>query len=124
MIYRKDEYIEETPDDAEFPVKQIERLESTDGSETRYVGRAALLMQTPFGIEQMPISFEIEADSIEAAFAGFAEHAKPKIEEVKQQIASRLDEMRRAEQSRIVTPDEARQSGLGIARLDGPKRNP
>ncbi len=118
MIYRKQEYVEDTPDDKEFPVKQIDSLESLDGKEKRFVGRAGILMQTPYGVEQIPLSFEIEVDNVEAAFAQFAESAKPKIEEVKTQIQSRIEELRQAEQSRIVTPGEARQAGMGIMRLD------
>ncbi len=118
MIYRKQEYVEDTPEDEEFPVKQIDSLESLDGTDRRFVGRAAILMQTPYGVEQIPLSFEIEVESVEEAFAQFAEYAKPKIEQVKEQIQSRIEELRRAEQSRIVTPGEARQSSMGGLRLD------
>lgn len=118
MIYRKEEYVQHDEDDSEFPIKQVDMLESLDGTQKRFIGRAALNMQTPFGIEQLPISFEIEADSIEGAFESYVETARPKIEEVKQHIQERLEEARQAEQSRIVTPGEAGLGSSGIVRLD------
>ncbi|MHC4481408.1 MAG: hypothetical protein ACYS8K_03045 [Planctomycetota bacterium] len=117
MIYRKEEYVQHDESDSEFPIKQIDMLEATDGSRTRFIGRAALNMQTPFGMEQLPVSFEIAADSVEAAFEKYVEAARPQIEEVKQHIEERLDELRRSEQSRIVTPAEGGAGG-GIIRLD------
>lgn len=122
MIYRKDEFVQDDRDDEEFPIKQVDRLEAIDGSERRFIGRAALNMQTPFGVEQIPISFEIEADSVEAAFAAYRKCAEPKISEVKEHIESRLEQLRRAEQSRIVTPRDAG-PGSGILRVDDFRQN-
>lgn len=118
MIYRKTEYVEHDEGDSEFPIRPVDMLESLDGTQKRFIGRAALNMQTPFGIEQLPISFEIEADSIEQALERYVETAKPKIEEVKQHIQDRLEQARQAEQSRIVTPGEAGFGSSGIVRLD------
>jgi hypothetical protein len=118
MIYRKEEYVQHDEDDSEFPIKQVDLLEPVGSGEKRFIGRAALNVQTPFGIEQMPVSFEISADSVEAAFEKYVETAKPKIEEVKQHIQDRLEEWRQAQQNRIVTPGEAGSPAGGIVRLD------
>lgn len=117
MIYRKDEFVQDDRDDPDFPVKQVDRLEAIDGSGQRFIGRAALNMQTPFGVEQIPISFEIEADSVEAAFAAYRTYAEPKINEVREHIEMKLEQIRKAEQSRIVTPRETGPGG-GILRFD------
>jgi hypothetical protein len=117
MIYRKDEFVQDDEKDSQFPIKTVDRLEAVDGSEQRFVGRAALNMQTPFGIEQIPISFEIQAGSIQEAFSRYRECAEPKINEVKEHIQNRLEQLRRAEQSRIVTPGEAGAPG-GIINFD------
>jgi len=107
MIYRKDEFVQDDTGDDEFPIKQIDRLEPIDGSASRFIGRAALNMQTPFGIQQVPVSFEIEASTIEEAFARYSDACRPKIEELRQQLQARLDELRRQEQTRIVTPGDS-----------------
>jgi hypothetical protein len=104
MIYRKEEYVEEDDADAQFPIKQVDRLAALDGSEDRFIGRAALHIQTPVGVQQIPISFGIEADSVEDAFQSYAEQAGPKIDEVRQQLQERLEELRQKQRSQIVTP--------------------
>jgi hypothetical protein len=116
MIYRKDEFVSHDEGDEEFPIKQIDRLEPIDGSQSRFIGRATLNMMTRVGVQQMPVSFEIDASTVEEAFAKYVEAAKPRIEEFRQQIQERIEELRREEQSRIVTPGEA--TGGGIIQFD------
>ena len=119
MIYRRDEFVQDDTGDADFPVKQVDRLLKLDESEQRFIGRATLNMQTPMGLQQIPLSFEIEADSVEQAFARYTETAQPKIEELRQRLQERLEEIRRQEQSRIVTPETGgRIPGGGVIRLD------
>ena len=117
MIYKREEFVQDDPKDTDFPVKQVDRLSSVDGKDARYIGRAALALQTPYGIEQIPVSFEIQAKSVEEAFAKFRQHAEPKFSEVKEHIEERLEQLRRAEESRIITPAEAGPAG-GIIHLD------
>jgi hypothetical protein len=116
MIYRKDEFVSHDEEDKEFPIKQIDRLEPIDGSASRFIGRATLNMMTRMGVQQIPVSFEIDAAGVEEAFAKYVEMAKPKIEEFKEHLQERIEEMRREEQSRIVTPGEA--AGGGIIQFD------
>jgi hypothetical protein len=122
MIYKRDEFVQDDTGNAEFPIMQVDRLMSLDEGEQRFIGRATLSMQTPVGIQQVPLSFEIEADSVEQAFARYAETARPKIEELRQRLQQRLEEIRRQEQSRIVTPDAAGGLGGGVIRLDDLRR--
>jgi hypothetical protein len=117
MIYRKDEFVQQDAEDNEFPIKQVDRLDPIGGGAPRFIGRAALNMTTPLGIQQIPVSFEIDAPTIEDAFARYTECAKPRMEEVKQRVQERLEELRRSEQGRIVQPG-GRESGR-IIRLDG-----
>jgi hypothetical protein len=112
MIYKKEEFVQQDDADSEFPIKQVDRLEAIDGGSSRFIGRVALNMMSARTVQQLPISFEIEAETIEDAFAKFAEAAREKIEEVR----ARVEEMRREEANRIVTPDQA--AGGGIIRLD------
>lgn len=72
-----------------------------------YVGQAQ--MMTPAGA--LPLSFEIEADSLAAAVEGFGEGAKQAMENTIEE----LKEMRRQQASSIVVPDGA--GGMG----GGPK---
>ncbi len=123
MIYRRDEFVQDETGNADFPIMQVNRLMSLDESEKRFMGRATLTVQTPAGIQQIPFSFEIEADSVEQAFERYAETAKPKIEELRQQLQQRMQEMRRQEQSRIVTPDSGGGLDSGVIKLDDLRRN-
>lgn len=62
-----------------------------------YVGQAQ--MMTPMGA--VPLSFEIEAESIAEAVAGFAEAANRAVENT----AKELQELRREQASSIVVPE-------------------
>lgn len=119
MIYKKEEYVQDDADDSEFPVKQVDCLTDLAEGAKRFIGRTTLNMQTPVGVQQLPISFEIEADSVEQAFGLYAETARPKIEELRRHLQERITELQRQEQTRIVTPGAsgALPAG-GVIRLD------
>lgn len=118
MIYEKEEFVEDNTNDPRFPIKQVDRLTAIDGSVVRFIGRAALNMQTPAGIQQIPISFEIQADSLQTAFQKYNESAEPKLAEVKERIQQRLAELGRQEQSRIVTPGQGPAAGPRVIEFD------
>ena len=116
MIYEKREFVQDGTGDREFPIKVVDRLEAVDGTTMRYIGRATLNLRTPFGVQQFPVSFEIEAGSVEDAFAGYAEAARPKIEQVRQRFMARLEEFRRQQEQQA---GGASQPGAGgIISLD------
>ncbi len=108
MIYQKREYVQEDREDKKFPVKQIEMLEPLDSEkeQKRFVGHVSLGMQTPMGVQQLPVSFEIEADDIEDAFAKFAAHANPQIEQTRRQLEQEVQKMRKESSNRIVRPGD------------------
>ncbi|MGD8407097.1 MAG: hypothetical protein PVG13_04535 [Thiohalophilus sp.] len=73
-----------------------------DGSEdnsrpVRYLGQSQ--MMTPMGA--LPLSFEIEADSLQQAVEKYADEAKKAVE----QMLEELKEMRRQAASQIVVPE-------------------
>ena len=117
MIYRREEFFEEQPNDAKFPIRQIEQLTSLDGSVKKFVGRVTLGVQTPMGVTSLPVSFEIEAASLQEAFAKFPQRAETEVEAAKGELQEELMEMRRKSQSRIVTPGELPPTGMGKLRL-------
>ncbi len=117
MIYRKEEYLQDKTEDSRFPIKQVDRMTAVDGDEEKFIGRAAITMQTPMGIQQLPIAFEIEADSVETAFARFNEFAEPRLSEARERIQNRIDELRRQQQSRIITPGQGQVGSPGIVDL-------
>ncbi len=106
MIYQKQEFVQDDTGDEEFPIKVIDRLQSLDDEDVRFLGRATLNMRTPLGIQQIPISFEIEADDIEDAFEQYTEAATPKVEEVRRRMQEQIDRLRQEQDRRIVTPDQ------------------
>ena len=113
MIYKREEFFEEKPEDQKFPIRQIEQLTSLDGSVKKYVGRVTLGVQTPMGVTSLPVSFEIEASSLPEAFAKFSQRAEIEVEAAKGELQDELNEMRRRSQSRIVTPGELPPTDLG-----------
>ncbi|HET6725565.1 MAG TPA: hypothetical protein VFH85_06130 [Gammaproteobacteria bacterium] len=72
--------------------------EIDNARETLYVGQTQLM--TPMGA--LPITFEIEADSLEQAARHFADHAKVAVEDT----MNKLNELRREAASSIVTPGQ------------------
>lgn len=117
MIYRREEYFEEAPENQKFPVKQIEQIVSLDGQVRKYVGRVSLGIQTPMGVSTIPVSFEIEAANVEEAFRKFEQIAEVEIERAKDDLQKELQEMRRQSQNRIVTPGDIHPGELGKLQL-------
>jgi hypothetical protein len=117
MIYRREEFFEEQPEDQKFPVKQVEQITSLDGSVKKFVGRVTLGVQTPMGVTSLPVSFEIEAASIQEAFTKFSQRAETEVEAAKSELQDELTEMRRRSQSRIVTPGDLPPTDLGKLKL-------
>ena len=117
MIYKRVEFIEENAGDERFPVKHVEQLSPTDGGKKKFVGRVSMGVQTPMGVQTLPVTFEIQAETIEAAFAGFEERAETEIEQTKKALEGQLREMRRQEQGRIITPGEVAPGQMGKLQL-------
>ncbi len=122
MIWQRQEFVQDETEDSDFPIKQVDRLEALQGDDRRFIGRATLNMQTPMGVQQLPISFEIEANDVEEAFEKYSETARPKIDELREQMRQRLEQMRQQmeqqeqqgqQAKRIVTP-----TGGDILKMD------
>lgn len=93
-------------------VGEIRRLTpvNRDGSRdetrpVRYTGSTQIMTQAG----AIPLSFEIEADSLDQAVASFGELARAKLEET----TRRLEEMRKEQASGILTPDQLAGGGRG-----------
>jgi hypothetical protein len=118
VIFRKDEYVQRDEGDREFPIKQVDRLEALEGEEVRFIGRAVLNMQSPIGIQQIPVYFEIPAATVQEAFEEYAECARPKIEETREHVQQQIERLRQAEEGVIQTPGEAGPGERRILNLD------
>ena len=117
MIFKRENFIDENPEDEKFPLKQIEQLTALDGGSPRFIGRVSIGLQTPMGAQSMPVSFEIDADTVEAAFGKFADQAEKEVERAKEELETQMKEMRRQSQNRIVTPDEIASGGMSKLQL-------
>jgi len=113
MIYRREEYFDENPTDQKYPVKQIEQWVSLDGSTRKFIGRVSLGIQTPMGVQSMPVTFEIDAQNVQEAFSKFTAKADQEVELAKKELQDELNEMRRRSANRIVTPGEIAPGDLG-----------
>jgi hypothetical protein len=113
MIYKREEFFEENELDQKFPIKQIEQLSSLDGSVKKFIGRVSLGVQTPMGVQTIPVTFEIEAATIQDAFVKFPARAETEVEAAKRELQSELNELRRRSQNRIVTPGDLPPTDLG-----------
>lgn len=105
-------YREELITDRKMGTLRVMTPIRSDGSEddrrkVLYVGQAQIM--TPMGA--LPVAFEIDVDSLEAAIAGYAEAAKQAIEDTVQE----LKELQRQAQSSIVVPG----SGGGMGGMPG-----
>lgn len=117
MIFRRENFIEENPDDPKYPVKQVEQLTAVDGGSKHFVGRVSIGIQTPMGVQTLPVSFDIQAETVEGAFSLFQARADEEIEKAKNELQDQLQELRRQSQSRIVTPDEIAPGGISKLQL-------
>ena len=117
MIYKREEFIEEDIEDKKFPVKHVEQLTPTDGGKKKFVGRISMGLQTPMGVQTIPVTFELDAETVEGAFSKFETQAEAEIEHTKTELQSQMQEMRRQAQSRIITPGEVGPTGLGQLKL-------
>lgn len=115
MIYQKSEYVQEDQGDQRFPIKRVEVLEPINESdeENKYVGHVTLGMQTPMGVQQLPISFEIQADDVEDAFDQFEAHANPQIEQARKQIQEEVQKMQQKSKNKIVQPGDVNMQNQG-----------
>ena len=118
MIYKREEYIEESAQSERFPVKHIETLTGIEDGQTRYVGQVTLGLQTPMGVQQIPVSFEIEATSVQEAFGKFDALAEEKIEEARKGVEEEFKRLRDEASSRIITPGEAGLPPGGTGMID------
>jgi hypothetical protein len=105
-----DLYLEEVFTDRR--VGTIQRLTPVDGvgspdpkRQVLYVGQTQILTQAG----ALPLSFEIEAKSLEEAAQHFGDAAKVAL----QQTMERLEEMRREAASSIIVPDAGAASQIG-----------
>lgn len=106
-----DLYLEETFTDRK--VGTLRRLTPVDGSGNPDAGRQVIYMgaaQAMTAAGPIPLNFDIPADSLEDACAKFAEGAQQAVEE----MAVRLEEMRREQASQIVVPGQQPGGGSGI----------
>jgi hypothetical protein len=112
MIYKREEYVEEAGEGAKFPVKHIEVFTPQEGGKPRFVGEVVLGLETPMGIQQIPISFQIEAEVVAEAFQKFEQYALPKIEQARREIEEEVRRVRREASGRIITPGKMGQGDL------------
>ena len=117
MIYKRENFVEQHSENKKFPLKQIEQLTALDGGSKRFVGHVSLGLQTPVGVQSMPVSFEIAAETIEGAFAKFESRAEEEIEEAQKDLEAQMQELRHWSQSRIVTTDEIAPGGMSNLQL-------
>jgi len=83
-----------------------------DGRPILYIGQTQVL--TPAG--PLPLSFEIDANSLEEAFGNFGDHAQKALADTME----RLEEMRREQASSLIVPG----SGGGAPGAGGPVGGP
>jgi len=104
-------YLEETFTDRK--VGTLRRLTPVTATGEPDPARPVLYMgaaQAMTAAGPIPLNFDIEADSLRAACEKFAEHAQQAVEE----MAERLEEMRREQASQIVVPGQDPNRGPGI----------
>jgi hypothetical protein len=115
MIYKKTEYVQEDENDQRFPIKRIEVLEPVGNEDetSKFIGHVILGMQTPMGVHQFPVSFEIEAEDVQSAFNRFEAHANPQIEQARRQIQEEVQKVQQQRKSKIIQPGDVNMQNRG-----------
>lgn len=111
MIAKRETYVQEADRESKYPVRNMEVLSDIESGEQRFIGQVALGVQTPMGVQQLPVSFEIEADSVKDAFGKFEARADQEVAQARQHIEEEINKARREEAGRIVRPGEVSLGG-------------
>jgi len=109
-------YLEETFTDRK--VGTLRRLTPVTGTGEPDPSRTVLYMgaaQAMTAAGPIPLNFDIEADSLQAACEKFAEGAQAAVED----MAQRLEEMRRDQASQIVVPGQGQGQAGGSGLIGG-----
>ena len=104
-------YLEETFTDRK--VGTIRRLTPVDSAGNPDAGRPAVyqgMAQVMTAAGPMPLNFDIPGESLEEACGNFSDCAQEAVED----MAKKLEEMRREQASQIVVPGQGPQGGSGI----------
>ena len=97
-LYREEIYTDRRVGTIRAMVPVNPKGETDTTRETLYIGEAQIMTQ----MGPLPVTFEIEGDSLEAAVAGYAQAAKSAIE----RTVSELQELRRQSASSLVLPGQ------------------
>ena len=107
MICEVKQYIDETTGGM-----VIAKLDAISEEVISYTGMAQIPVQTPQGVQGMPIEFDIEADDIAEAFSGFEDAMKARLEEMQ------------AEQEKAQVEQAGAIVGIDGQPLDGKAKGP
>lgn len=105
-LYREDNYTDSKTGTIRCMVPVDANGAPDDSRSIIYMG--ATQVMTAGG--PMPLNFELPGDTLEEACAGFSAGAQQAVEE----MAVRIEEMRREQASQIVVPGQGNQGGSGI----------
>ncbi len=107
-LYRESVYTDQQAGSIRCLTPVTDQGETDDSRAVMYVGQTQLITQ----MGALPLTFEIEANSLKEALEKFASHAKASLEKTLQEI----QEMRRESASSIVIPGA---SGSGMGGMPG-----
>jgi hypothetical protein len=97
-LYREEIYTDRRIGTIRVMIPVTANGDADDGRATVYIGEAQIMTQ----MGPLPVSFEIEADSLDAAVSGYAEAAKAAVE----RTVRELQELRREAASSLVLPGQ------------------
>lgn len=97
-LYREEIYTDRRIGTIRVMIPVTANGDADGGRDTVYIGEAQIMTQ----MGPLPVSFEIEADSLDAAVAGYAEAAKAAVE----RTVRELQELRREAASSLVLPGQ------------------
>jgi hypothetical protein len=97
-LYREEIYTDRRIGTIRVMIPVTANGDADGGRDTVYIGEAQIMTQ----MGPLPVSFEIEADSLDTAVAGYAEAAKAAVE----RTVRELQELRREAASSLVLPGQ------------------
>ncbi len=97
-LYREEIYTDRRIGTIRTMVPVTSNGDADQGRETVYIGEAQIMTQ----MGPLPVTFEIDADSLDAAVTGYAKAAKVAVE----RTVNELQELRRQSASSLVLPGQ------------------
>jgi len=116
-IYERKQFVQEVEvEDGQKEARCMEMMIPVEGGESFFIGSVDMILQTPVGRAQNRVVFDVEGDTLEAAFGNWKKAADAAVAKAKDEIQSEVRRAQQAAASRIMTPGQMPGQIPGVAK--------